>query len=109
MEDVLGASFPGIPGALTGRGAHVGWGVTVVGYDVTDLYVETFTDATHGGTAASTHAHASRTDANGTVFYGLPVSGFEAENFVNGNLGGVLANYSGVYRHRNSRSVILGS
>jgi hypothetical protein len=43
------------------------------------------------------------------VFYGLPVSGFEAENFVNGNLGGVLANYSGVYRHRNSRSVVLGS
>ena len=46
--DVLGASFPGIPGALTGRGKHVGWGVTVVGYDVTDLYVETFApDATH--------------------------------------------------------------
>src|SRR5439155_21507074 len=23
-----------------GRGKHVGWGVTVVGYDVTDLYLE---------------------------------------------------------------------
>jgi penicillin G amidase len=38
---VVGGAFPGIPGALIGRGAHVGWGVTVVGYDVTDLYVET--------------------------------------------------------------------
>ena len=39
--NVVGGSFPGIPGALIGRGAHVGWGVTVVGYDVTDLYLET--------------------------------------------------------------------
>ena len=68
-----------------------------------------FTTAANGGTAKTGHDHASRTDVNGTVFYGLPVSGFEAENFVNGNLGGVLANYSGVYRHRNSRSVFLGS
>jgi hypothetical protein len=62
-----------------------------------------FTDATHGGTAKTGHAHASRAAANGTIFYGLPVTGFEAENFVNGSVGGVLANYSGVYRHRNSR------
>lgn len=37
-----GGSFPGLPGAQVGRGAHVGWGVTVVGYDVTDLYLEQF-------------------------------------------------------------------
>jgi penicillin amidase len=41
--NLAGGSFPGIPGALVGRGAHVGWGVTVVGYDVTDLYLETLT------------------------------------------------------------------
>jgi penicillin amidase len=40
--DIAGGSFPGIPGALVGRGAHVGWGVTVVGYDVTDIYLEQF-------------------------------------------------------------------
>ena len=40
--DLAGGSFPGLPGALVGRGAHVGWGVTVVGYDVTDLYLEQF-------------------------------------------------------------------
>jgi penicillin amidase len=39
--DLAGGTFPGVPGALVGRGAHVGWGVTVVGYDVTDLYLET--------------------------------------------------------------------
>ena len=38
--DITGGSFPGIPGALVGRGKNVGWGVTVVGYDVTDLYSE---------------------------------------------------------------------
>ncbi len=40
--DIAGGSFAGIPGALVGRGAHVGWGVTVVGYDVTDVYLEQF-------------------------------------------------------------------
>jgi penicillin G amidase len=40
--DLAGGAFPGIPGALVGRGKHVGWGVTVVGYDVTDLYLEQF-------------------------------------------------------------------
>jgi penicillin amidase len=39
--NIAGGAFPGIPGALVGRGANVGWGVTVVGYDVTDLYLET--------------------------------------------------------------------
>jgi len=40
--DITGGSFPGVPGALVGRGARVGWGVTVVGYDVTDVYKEQF-------------------------------------------------------------------
>ncbi len=39
--NVTGGTFPGIPGALIGRGNHVGWGDTVVGYDVTDLYQDT--------------------------------------------------------------------
>jgi penicillin amidase len=50
--DLAGGSFPGVPGALVGRGMHVGWGVTVVGYDVTDLYLETV-DPTCGGTIAT--------------------------------------------------------
>jgi len=51
-------------------------------------------------------AHTFRASTNGNVFHGLPVTGFEAENFVNGSGGGagVLANYSGVYRHRQSRN-----
>ena len=40
--NLAGGAFPGLPGALVGRGEHVGWGVTVVGYDVTDLYLEQF-------------------------------------------------------------------
>ena len=52
--DVVGASFPGAPGPLTGRGAHVAWGVTVVGYDVTDLYLETLTGCSGGQCGAVT-------------------------------------------------------
>jgi hypothetical protein len=66
-----------------------------------------FTDAGHGGTASAAHMHAMRVSTNAVTFYGLPVNGFEAEDFVNGNLtsngAAVLANYSGVYRHRISR------
>jgi hypothetical protein len=60
-----------------------------------------FTDIAHGGLGFTNPwppAHAMSPDDNGTVFYGLPMIGFEAINFVNGNLGGVLANYSGVNR-----------
>ena len=39
--NVQGGTFAGLPTVLSGRGAHVGWGVTVVLYDVTDLYLET--------------------------------------------------------------------
>jgi penicillin amidase len=61
--NVTGGSFPGVPGALVGRGAHVGWGVTVVGYDVTDLYQETLTACT--GTPLP---------CNAVVFNGAPVA-----------------------------------
>jgi hypothetical protein len=48
--------------------------------------------------------HAMNPATNGNVFNGLPVTGFEAVNYINGDLNGVLSNYSGVFRHRNSRS-----
>jgi penicillin amidase len=51
--NVQGAIFPGVPATLIGRGAHVGWGVTVVGYDVTDLYLETLTVTGAGAPAVS--------------------------------------------------------
>ena len=51
--------------------------------------------------------------ATGNVFHGLPITGFQATEFVNGSLsvGGVstLSNYSGVYRHRQSRSCTNGA
>ncbi|HEU4729176.1 MAG TPA: penicillin acylase family protein [Kofleriaceae bacterium] len=52
--DLTGGTFPGIPGALVGRGAHVGWGVTVVGYDVTDIYLEQLDVSTSNGTVTCT-------------------------------------------------------
>ncbi len=39
---IAGASFPGIPGVILGHNAYAAWAGTVVYYDVTDVYVETF-------------------------------------------------------------------
>jgi hypothetical protein len=53
--------------------------------------------------AVATVPHAMNPATNGNVFHGLPVTGFQAVDFINGNVGGALANYSGVWRHRVSR------
>ena len=57
-----------------------------------------------GVTGNPAHPHDLRPSINLNVFHGLPTTGFEAVEFVNGNVGGTLSNYSGVYRHRQSRS-----
>jgi penicillin amidase len=38
--DVTGASFPGMPGVVIGHNARIAWGVTNVGPDVQDLFLE---------------------------------------------------------------------
>jgi penicillin amidase len=38
--DVVGASFPGVPCIIIGHNSHIAWGVTNVGPDVQDLYIE---------------------------------------------------------------------
>ena len=38
--DVIGASFPGAPAVIIGHNQRIAWGVTNVGPDVQDLYVE---------------------------------------------------------------------
>jgi penicillin amidase len=37
--DVVGFSFVGAPGVITGHNSHIAWGVTNVGPDVQDLYI----------------------------------------------------------------------
>jgi penicillin amidase len=41
--DVVGAVFPGALGVIIGHNAHIAWGVTNVGPDVEDLYLEKIT------------------------------------------------------------------
>ena len=53
--------------------------------------------------AAALAPHTMNAATNQNVFHGLPVTGFQAVDFINGNVGGALANYSGVWRHRVSR------
>lgn len=38
--NVTGASFPGVPGVIIGHNERIAWGVTNVGPDVQDLYIE---------------------------------------------------------------------
>lgn len=38
--DVAGSSLPGVPGVVVGHNADVAWGVTSLGADVTDLFLE---------------------------------------------------------------------
>lgn len=39
-DEAVGGTLPGIPGVIVGRTRHVAWGLTTVGTDVQDLYLE---------------------------------------------------------------------
>lgn len=39
-----GVIFPGLPGIILGYNEYIAWGGTVIGYDVTDVFLETVTD-----------------------------------------------------------------
>ena len=38
--DVAGVSLPGVPGVIIGHNRRIAWGVTNLGFDVQDLYIE---------------------------------------------------------------------
>src|SRR5690606_41774437 len=38
--EVVGFTFAGVPGVIVGHNANIAWGVTNVGPDVQDLYIE---------------------------------------------------------------------
>lgn len=48
--------------------------------------------------------HALIASGQGVTFYGLPVTGFAATNYINANVAGKLANYGGLWRHKGSRA-----
>ena len=53
----------------------------------------------------TTQPHLLSASSEGEVFEGLPVTGFAITNYINGNAApGKLANYSGLWRHKGSRS-----
>jgi len=55
--------------------------------------------------ASGDGGHQLRPDANGTVFSGLPVTGFMVYNIINANAQpGLLANYGGTFAHRSTVS-----
>jgi len=44
--------------------------------------------------------------SSAATYYGLPVVGFAAVTFKNGNVGGSLSNYGGNFNHKSTRRVI---
>ena len=46
--DLLGITFPGIPGVILGTNGHVAWSGTVSEHDVNDVYHETITGCAEG-------------------------------------------------------------
>ena len=91
---------------LTGAGFTSGWARI-------DFTVDT------GGVAQVNHQLPTGTAvADGTtnsivagtnVFLGLPTTGFAVIEYVNGNVGGELANYTGLYRHKFHRTCLNGT
>ena len=47
--DVIGFTFPGVPGVVIGHNNMIAWGVTNVGADDTDLYLEKLDPVNHPG------------------------------------------------------------
>jgi penicillin G amidase len=44
--DVSGVALPGAPGIIVGHNQRIAWGITNLGYDVQDLYIEKLDDRT---------------------------------------------------------------
>ena len=53
---------------------------------------------------ASSANHVLTSTASANTFFGLPVTGFSVSQLINGNLGGVLSNYSTLFRHKLHRT-----
>jgi hypothetical protein len=45
------------------------------------------------------------TDVDGVVYHGLPVIGFAVQQYVNGDLDGIRANYGGLFDHKFTRAI----
>ena len=56
-------------------------------------------------TTATTVSPAGVATAGGVTHLGLPVIGFMVQDFANGNVGGVLSNYGGLFMHRYTRVI----
>jgi hypothetical protein len=89
---------------LTGVGFTSGWALLDFTVDSSGAAV-----SNHQLPTAATLAGGSNNSSgigNNNVFLGLPATGFEVAEFINGNVGGALANYTGLYRHKFHRSCL---
>lgn len=83
---------------LTSVGFESGWARIDLRNDSTGV-----ADPNHELPITPTASGAART-GTGNLFLGLPATGFSVVEYVNGNIGGALANYTGLYRHKFNRT-----
>jgi len=75
-----------------------------------------FTSDSSGATQFNHELPTAPAQATGTtsvvagvnVFKGLPATGFSVVEYINGNVGGALSNYTGLYRHKFHRTCVNG-
>lgn len=87
------------------------WEVTIITFNNSDVFgselSENINSPFENGwlNLRFTDAGHSMTSDEGDVYNGLPVTGFQVQTFTNGNVGGVLSNYAGLFKHRASRDI----
>lgn len=104
-----GVLFSPLP---TAAGNALCWESTVVTFNNSNLLGSTnnvnvgISTMENGWMRASFNAAGhTMTSLNGNVFLGLPVTGFMVQDFVNGNVGGVLSNYAGNFNHKTTTNI----
>lgn len=83
--DVLGITFPGIPGVILGTNGKVAWSATVSEHDVNDVYLETISPCS-GGTGSCVAFQGSQ----------VPIQTFE-EQFDVGAFGTITEHHTATY------------
>jgi len=98
------------PSTILGSALEANIDLTSVGFTSGWARIDFTVDS--GGTTQANHvlpinpeaANNAPTTQTGNVFLGLPATGFSVIEYVNGNVGGALANYTGLYRHKFHRT-----
>jgi hypothetical protein len=102
------------PSTVLGSKLTANVDLTSVGFETGWMRIDLRNDSTgsadpnHELPVAPTSSGTTTATAATNLFLGLPATGFSVIEYVNGNVGGALANYTGLYRHKFNRTCLGG-